>query len=183
MKRFLFISIFLHAGVLLLLFSWEIPLAGRLPAGSVVEVSLIERIEGKPEGKKEEEDRKPGKRSSEKRDVQGRKKVDPSPGVPPAKEESKIEEPKPEKIEPVQKEIEEEKTRPEEKRPSPPPVLTAAGEEFPVLMARLAPPSGGIAETREPAGPLKDSPPSVFLASAGPESGKDGIAVETGGKN
>jgi hypothetical protein len=44
MKRFLSISILLHAVVLLLLFP-EIPLADRLLARSVVEVSLVERIE------------------------------------------------------------------------------------------------------------------------------------------
>ncbi|MBP1719868.1 MAG: hypothetical protein H6Q43_3306, partial [Deltaproteobacteria bacterium] len=53
MKRFLSISIFLHTLVLLLLFSWENPRADRLFVRSVVEVSLIERIEGKPDVKEE----------------------------------------------------------------------------------------------------------------------------------
>jgi TonB family protein len=190
MKRFLFISIFLHAVVLVLLFSWEIPLADRLLAGSVVEVSLVERIEGKPEAKKEEGDKKSEKKSPKKEDIRGKKKAEATREVARAKEELRKEEPKPEKTEPVQKEIREEKAKAEEKIPAEPPVLTARNEEFPVLMARLTPPAGGTAEMRESASPLKGSPTSggrgdggaVFLASAGPESGKEGIAVGGGGK-
>src|SRR5512139_170219 len=159
MKRFLFISISLHAVVLLLLFSWEIPLLDRLIAGSVVEVSLIERIEGKPEGKKEGGDKKPGKKSSKKEDVQEKKKAEATRGstvidpeaqtrrelaevrvAPRVKEELKNEKPKPEKIEPVQKEIGEEKAKEAREVPAAPSVLKAGSEEFPVLMARLTPP-------------------------------------------
>jgi len=208
MKRFLPISILLHAVVLVLLFSWEIPLADRLLAGSVVEVSLVERIEGKPEGKKEEGDKKSEKKSSKKEDIQGKEKAEATRGstvfdpeaqtrrelaeVRPvrAKEELRMEEPKPEKTEPVQKEIREEKAKAEGEIPTEPPVLTALREEFPVLMARLTPPAGGTAEMREPANPLKGPPTSgvkgdgraFFLASAGPESGKEGIAGGGGGK-
>ena len=190
MKRFLFISISLHAVVLVLLSSWEIPLADRLIAGSVVEVSLIERIEGKPEGKKEEGDKKPGKKSSRKEDVQEKKEVGATRRVARVKEELKHEEPKPDKIEPVQKEIGEEKAKEARERSAEPSVLTARSEEFPVLMARLTPPAGGTEEMREPASPLKDSPALggrgeggvFFLASAGPESGKEGIPVGGGGK-
>ena len=198
MKRFLFISIFLHAVVLVLLFSWEIPLADRLLAGSVVEVSLVERIEGKPEAKKEEGDKKSEKKSSKKEDIQEKKKAEATRGsaelaevrVARAKEELRMEEPKPEKTEPVQKEIRGEKAKAEEKIPAEPPVLTARSEEIPALPARLTPPAGGTPEMRESASPLKGSPTSggrgdggaVFLASAGPESGKKGIAVGGGGK-
>jgi protein TonB len=190
MKRFLFISIFLHAVVLVLLFSWEIPLADRLLAGSVVEVSLVERIEGKPMGQKGEGDKKPEENSFKKEDIQEKKEVGATRRVARVKEELKIQEPKPEKTEPVQKEIREEKAMAEGEMPAEPPVLTARNEEFPVLMARLTPPAGGTAEMRESASPLKGSPTSggrgdggaVFLASAGPESGKEGIAVGGGGK-
>ena len=190
MKRFLFISILLHAVILLLLFSWEIPLADRLLAGSVVEVSLVERIGGKPEGKKEEGDQKSEKKSAKKKDVQERKKAEASRRAARGKEELKIEEPKLEKAEAVPKEIGEEKARAEGEMPAEPPVLTARTEDFPVLMARLTPPAGGIGEMRESASPLKGSPTSggrgdggaVFLASAGPESGQEGIPVGGGGK-
>jgi protein TonB len=95
----------------------------------------------------------------------------------------RMEEPKPEKIEPVQKEIGEEKAKEAREMPAEPSVLTARSEEFPVLMARLTPPAGGAEEMRKPASPLKGSPASVFLASAGPKSGKEGIAVGGGGKD
>ncbi len=200
MKRFLSISILLHAAVLLLLFSWEIPLADRLLARSVVEVSLVERIEGKPEGKKEEGDKKSEKKSSKKEDIQGKKKAEATRGstvfdpeaqtrrelaevrVARAKEELKVEEPKPEKIEPPQKEIREERVTKEEGMPPEPLLLTSRSEEFPVLMARLTPSARGTVEMRESASPLKDSPTSVFVASSGPESGQEGIAVGGGGK-
>ena len=178
MKRFLFISIFLHAVVLLLLFSWEFPLADRLLAGSVVEVSLIERIEGKPEGKKEEGDKKPEKKTEATRTSASSVE----PRVAGAEEELRVEEPKPERTKSIQKEIREEKAKAEEEIPAEPPVLTARSEEFPVLMARLTPPSGGTAEKRAPASPLKGSPASTFLASAGPESGREEIAIGGGGK-
>jgi len=190
MKRFLPISIFLHAVVLLFLFSREIPLADRIHAGSVVEVSLVERIEGKPEGKKEQGDKKSEKKSSKKEDIQEKKKAEATQQVARAKEELRMEEPKPKKTEPVQKEIREEKAKAEEGMPAEPPVLTARSEEFPVLMARLTPSAGGTAGKRESASPLKGSPTSggrgdggaVFLASAGPESGREGIAIGGGGK-
>ncbi len=45
MRRFFFLSLFLHGIALLLLFSWEIPLAGRLPPKNIIQVSLIEKAE------------------------------------------------------------------------------------------------------------------------------------------
>jgi len=200
MKRFLLISIFLHAVVLLLLFSWEIPLADRLLPGSIVEVSLVEWIEGKPEGKKMEGDKKTGKESSKKEDIQEKKKAKATRGsavIHPeaqtrreiaeirasrAKEERRMEEPKPEKTEPAQKEIKEEKAKTGGEVPAEPPVLTAISEEFPVLMARQTPTAKGIMETGEPPIPLKAFPASVFLPSAGPQSGQEGIALGGGGK-
>jgi protein TonB len=190
MKRFLFISIFLHAVVLVLLFSWEIPLANRLLPRSVVEVSLVERIEGNPEGKRAEGDKKPEKNPLKKENIQEKKEVGATRGVARAKEELKVEEPKPEKIDPIQKETREEKPKPEEKTPLEPPVLKARGEETPILQAGLTTPAGGSGETREPVSPLKGPPISgsrgdgrtTFLASAGPESGKEGISLGVGGK-
>jgi periplasmic protein TonB len=194
MKHFLPISILLHAVVLLLLFSWEIPLADRLLPGSIVEVSLIERIEGQPEEKKEGGDEKRRNLSIKHRNVQEKKNVGVNrnaPGVIARPEEDlKIDEPKPGKAEPVQEEIREEKAKTEGEIPAEPPVLKALTEEVPVLMARLTPPAGGIAEMRESPIPLKASPPSgergdgraVFLASPGPEWGREGIALGGSGK-
>jgi len=191
MKRFLFISIFLHALVLVLLFSWEIPLANRLLPRSVVEVSLVERIEGKPEGKKEGENKKTTQKPFEKEDLRKKRDVGATRGGDPEKEEKKIEEPKPEKIDPIQKETREEKLKPEEKTPLEPPVLTARREETPILQAELAPPADdGSGEPREPVSPLQGPPISAsrgrggttFLASAGPEPGREGIPLGGGGK-
>jgi protein TonB len=80
MKRFLSLSILLHAVALLLLFSWEIPVADRLLAGSVVEVSLVEQIEGRPRGKKEGGDKKSEKKGPKKEDVQGKKMAEATRG-------------------------------------------------------------------------------------------------------
>ncbi len=187
MKRFFLISVLFHLVVLLLLFSWENPLANRLLPRSVVEVSLIERIDGKPEGRKEGEDKKssqkPFENSGKKRDVGVTRRA------APAEEEKKIEEPIPEKVDLIQKEAREEKPKPKEETPSILTLLKARSEEVPILQAGLAPPAGGSAEIRESANPLKSSPTSgergaggaVFLASAGSESGKEGIPLGVGG--
>jgi protein TonB len=192
MKRFLSLSILLHAVALLLLFSWEIPVADRLLARSVVEVSLVEQVEGRPRGKKEEGDKKSEKKAAKKEGIQGKKMAErlSEVRVPGVKEELRMEEPKPEKIEPVQKDIRQEKAKVEEEKPPERPVLTAGGEKIWALLSRVTPPAGGAAEMREPAGPLKASPTpggrgeggAVFLSSPGPESGKEGIAVGGGGK-
>jgi len=51
-KLFFFISILLHGTILLLLFSWEVPLAKRVFSKSILQVSLVETIEKKPKIKK-----------------------------------------------------------------------------------------------------------------------------------
>jgi protein TonB len=192
MKRFLSLSILLHAVALLLLFSWEIPVADRLLARSVVEVSLVEQVEGRPRGKDAEGDKKSEKKAAKKEGIQGKKMAErlSEVRVPGVKEELRMEEPKPEKIEPVQKDIREEKANEEEEKPAEPPVLTAGGEKIWALLSRMTPPAGGAAEMKEPGGSLKASPTpggkgeggAVFFASPGLESGKEGIAVGGGGK-
>jgi TonB family protein len=190
MKRFLFISIFLHAVVLVLLFSWEIPLANRLLPRTVVEVSLVERIDGKPGGKKEGENKKPIQKPYAKEDIREKIDVGAARRLARAQEELKTEEPKPEKIVPIQKETGEEKPKPEEKTPLEPPVLMARSEETPILQAEHTPSAGGSGDKRDPVSLLKGPPTSAsrgdggatFLASAGPESGKEGISLGGGGK-
>jgi protein TonB len=190
MKRFFLMSVLFHLVVLLLLFSWENPLANRLLPRSVVEVSLVERIEGKTEGKKEGENKKTTQKPFEKEDLGKKNDVGATREGDPEKEEKKIEEPKPEKISPIQQETREEKLKPEEKTPQEPPVLTARREETPILQAELAPPADGSGEPREPVSPLQGSLISAsrghggttFLASAGPEPGWEGIPLGGGGK-
>jgi len=136
MKRFFLVSVLFHLVALLLLLSWEIPRADRLLPRSILEVSLVERIEKKLKGalpagaklaripfpKKEESAGKKGK--EEIREV-----------IAPSKEETK-EEPK---TEPAQKPVIEEKPKPEEKVPEEDRDLEARKEETPVIQARMTP--------------------------------------------
>ena len=60
MRHFFFLSLFLHGIVLMLLFSWEIPEAGKLPARNIIRVSLIEKGEDEtPPPKAEKATEKP----------------------------------------------------------------------------------------------------------------------------
>jgi len=178
MKRFLFISLFLHGALLLLLFSWEVPLAYRFFPRNILEVALVEKIEG------EKNERPglfmlnpPGEEKTHKKDDGGVRRL------ARVKENLKVGESKPEKIGPVQKEIGGEKDKKEGEIPAEPPALMAIREDSPVLMARLTPPAGGVAERRD--SPLKAFPASgggreggaIFLPSAGPEKGQEGIAA------
>jgi TonB family protein len=52
MKRFFLISLFLHGAVILLLFSWEIPLANRILPYPIIQVSLVSETPVKPEAAK-----------------------------------------------------------------------------------------------------------------------------------
>ena len=108
MKRFFLISILFHVAALLLLLSWEIPLADRLLPGSILEVSLVERIEKKlgealPAGTK-----LAGITLRKKDESAGKREKEESKGVviPPA-EEKKQEN----NTEPAQKQVIEEKPK------------------------------------------------------------------------
>ncbi len=48
MRRFFVLSLFLHGIVLMLLFSWEIPQAGKITPRNIIQVSLIEKEEDPP---------------------------------------------------------------------------------------------------------------------------------------
>jgi protein TonB len=194
MKRFVLISIFLHAVVLALLFSWGIPMADRLLPRSIVEVSLIDRIEGKKGGQEKSAEKKPEKKSGKRVNIQEQKDTGATrhaPGViPPSKEELKIEEPKPEKIDPAPREAREEEPKPEEKTSPAPPVLKARSEETPIQQAGPTPPGAESEESKQSVSPLNISPSpggrgdggAVFFAAAGPESGKGGIPLAVGGQ-
>ena len=153
-------------------------------------MSLIERIEGKPEGKKDGGDQEPAKKSIQNKNIPEQKEVGAPPRVARAKEELKVEEAKPKTVDPIQKEIREEEPKPEEKTPSEPPVQRARSEETPILQAGLTPSAGGSGETRESMSPLKGPPipgsrgdgRTAFLASAGPEMAKEGLSLGVGGK-
>jgi TonB family protein len=192
MKRFLFISVLFHLLVLLLLFSWEIPPANRLLPRSVVEVSLVERIEGKPEGKKEGGDNQEKERPLKRKEVPEKKDEGTIPEAPrritQAAAEEKREEPKQEKVEPAQKEMKEEK--PSAERVLESLAVEARTEETLAIQARLAPPTGPGGEAKETRISPKGFPTSggrwdggaTFLASAGLEPGRDGIPLGGGRK-
>jgi protein TonB len=187
MKRFFLVSILFHLVALLLLFSWEIPLADRLLPRSILEVSLVERIEKKleealPAGTKLARIPFPKKEESAGKNM----KEEIREVIAPPKEETK-EEPK---TEPAQKPVIEEKPKTEEKVPEEDRALKARKEETPVIQARITPQGN---ESVEP-GTLMSSPKghptagargdsvTTFLASAGPQSGREGIPLGGSGK-
>jgi TonB family protein len=186
MKRFFLISVLFHVAALLLLLSWEIPLADRLLPGRILEVSLVERIEKKlgealPAGTKlagitlRKKDESAGKREKEER-----KEII----VPPA-EEKKQEK----NTEPAQKQVIEEKPNTEEKVAEEDRILKARNEEIPVIQARATPrgnesvePGALMSSSSQPTPGGRGGSVTTFLASAGPESGREGIPLGGSGK-
>ena len=187
MKRFFLISVLFHVVALLLLFSWEIPLADRLLPRSILEVSLVERIEKKlgealPAGAKlaritlQKKAESAGKKDKEKiREI-----------IVPPMEETKQEQ----KTEPAQKQVIEERPKTEEKVAEEDRVLRAKNEEVPVIQARVTVQGNESLEAGTLMNPSKSHPAAggrgdagiAFLASAGPESAKQGIPLGAGGK-
>ncbi len=97
MKKFLFLSTFLHIGIFSLVFSWEIPRAERLPAWSKIKVTLIEKIEEK------EKSPPPPPRKEDRRPVKKKLKEPPPQAAPHEPERKKDPQPSPGPIEkPVQ---------------------------------------------------------------------------------
>ena len=187
MKRFFLISVLFHVAALLLLLSWEIPLADRLLPGSILEVSLVERIEKKlgealPAGTRlagitlRKKDESAGKREKE----ESKEVI-----VPPA-EEKKQEN----NTEPAQKQVIEEKPNTEEKVVEEDRSLKVRNEEVPVIRARATPRGNEIVEPGALMSSSKSQPTpggrgdsvTTFLASAGPESGREGIPLGGSGK-
>ncbi|MDO9211052.1 MAG: energy transducer TonB [Deltaproteobacteria bacterium] len=185
-KRFFFISILLHGAVLLLLFSWEVPLANRLFPKNILQVSLVEKIGEKPQTTKAEllnlpkreedfpnKDEKREDSKEEKREVKREKK-----------EEQKQEQ-KPEKIEPTPREIKEEKPEEQEKLLLEDWILKVKTEESLEAQTKNRPQSSGGGGSKTSAlsfegiknpGERTDSS-SIFLASAGLAKGKEGISA------
>ncbi|MBI5967504.1 MAG: energy transducer TonB [Deltaproteobacteria bacterium] len=114
-KRFFFISILLHGTVLLLLFSWEVPLAKRVFPKSILQVSLVETIEKKPKIKKAASLNLP-----KREDLPKTKEVEIAVTTPAVKKEG-MEESKEEKreIEQEKKEEQKQQREPEKAEPAP----------------------------------------------------------------
>jgi TonB family protein len=189
MKLFLFLSAFFHAVVLLLLFSWEIPLANRLLPRSFVEVSLVEEIETKQEGKKNEGNKQAKQVPLKKVDSLGKESEGETRRVALAQEGKKIEEPK-QKNETIPAEAKEEKPWLEEKVLSEDRIIRTRSEKPPVeeaTIGALATASGAPKEIAAAAKSLgstggKADAGSTFLVSSTSESGKEGISLDGGEK-
>ena len=167
MRRFFFLSLFLHGIVLMLLFSWEIPQAEKLMPRNVIRVSLIdEREEEAPPLKVE--------KAAEKPKVEKRiPKKDPTPLLEP--KETKRE---------IRKEIlKEEKVQQEEEIQTQPDFQPNQSGTLPAPpMAETPQPSGTQAgEAAKGAGREKKEPGSnegggAFLeVSLNPGAGKEGV--------
>jgi TonB family protein len=178
MKRFFFLSIFFHGVLLLLLLSWEIPLADKFLPKGIIQVSLIEKIEEK----------KPQKspptilKVLEKVKTPDKKEVLPAPEKKEVRKEEKREE-KMEKIEQAPAILKEERRKDEEEVPSENKTLRSQVEQPLAAQAKTMPQSqeGGNPEALQPLAEgkggsgAKEGSGSTFLASAASGVGAEGI--------
>ena len=174
-RFFITISTIFHGVLLLLLFSWEVPPADRLLPKTILEVSLVEKIEGMkpqmvlPRIRKEPEKMK----SPVKREIL----------PPPEKKEVKKEEKREEKIEQAQAILKEERRKDGEQAPSENKALKPQGEQVLVSQAKIMPESheGDHPESLRPSSEEKGGPRgkegagSTFLTSAASGGGGEGI--------
>jgi TonB family protein len=171
MRPFFFISIFFHGIILMLLFSWEIPLADKLLPRNIIQVSLVEKVEEEGRGiekaiPKPREERKLAKRTA-------------SP--PPAKkEEDKKEKPREAvKEEEIKKKDEiraEEKPLPNKMEPALEPLLKVASQTSGNPGGEN---SGGPGGEIRKAG-LTEGTGTFFEASLNRDAGKEGIDLGGG---
>jgi protein TonB len=185
MKRFFFISAIFHGALLLLLFSWEVPPADRLLPKNILEVSLVEKIEKKIEGKKPQGAKPaPSSKVSKEKMVESNN-AEATRQVALTNPQEKKEELKQDKVQPIQGELKEEEKLPSEERD-----LKVKGEEPLIVQARVAPQTveGGdtmkLAHTTggsQISGGKADSG-TTFLVSTGPETEREGIQIGRGGK-
>jgi len=166
MRRFLFTSLLLHGIFLLLLCSWEMPLADKLVVRNLIRVALVEKAE---EEAPPLPPAKPLPRPREERKIL-KKATEP----PPAKIDEKKEIP--------EKAIKEETVAKEEQKP--PEVKTPDGNAapHPAPPIQTASPSPDKAETagNNPAGEIADlngGRGPVFAAALVPEAGKDDVGL------
>jgi len=180
MKRFFFLSIFLHGALLLLLFSWEIPLANKFLPKGLIQVSLIEKIEEKNPRKSPLSILK----VPEKVKMPEKKEVLPAPERIEVRSEEKREE-KIEKIEQALPILKEERLKDEVEVPSENKPLKSQVEEPLVAQAKtvLQSQEGGSPEALPPLpkGKLgsgaKEGSGTTFLASAASGGGAEGIGL------
>ena len=180
MRRFFLQSLLLHGIALMLLFSWEIPQAGKITPRNIIQVSLIEKGEDETPPPKAE---KAAEKAKEKKTIV---KKDPAPPSKPNENEkeswkgvSKEERPQKEENPPKEQEP---RTEPDfqPNKSGPLPDLTTAGPSQPSVS-----PAG---ETAKGTGKEEKKPGShegggAFLeVSLNPGPGKEGIASGGGEK-
>ena len=172
MERFFLISILFHGIALVLLFSWEVPLANRLFPRNIIEVSLVAEKERKSEERNTEGAKPPPSNSVKKKEAPAADR--------PLQPEAKKEEKKEEKKEKPQEEIKapipaagkeektkEEKTKPEEKIIPQEKNLTAGASKLSEGPVPAPLPSLGVAKASGP-------PPQVDLdLGTGERAGKE----------
>ncbi len=166
MRRFFFTSLVFHGIFLLLLFSWEMPLADKLVLRNLIRVSLVEKAEEEapslPPAKslpQPREERKILKRATE---------------PPPATKDEKKEFPK--------EVVKEEKVEKEEKKPPEAKIPDGNAAPHPAPPMRIASPSPDKTETAgdNPAGEiadLKGGRGPVFTAALAPGTGNEGVGL------
>lgn len=169
MKRFILISAFIHGILLLLLFSWEIPIANQVLSQNVVEVFLVEKTEEKKEENRIQENKQALQKRREK------KNLDPAPQI--AADDSKEKREKAKKAEVFTDQIEpkEERKPIEEKAPLEERILRTKGEEPPIIQTEQVVQAEGRGDSKEnpdPAANLKTSGTkgktgTTFVASIG----------------
>lgn len=174
MRRFFFLSLFLHGIMLMVLFSWEIPRAGKITPRNIIQVSLIEKEEDpSPPPKPERTVEKP---TAEKRIV----KKEPAPPLKTKEIKKEIPKEPPKEEPPPKAQVPQPESDFQPDKSEPTPDSPAAG---------AAQPSGkGAGETAKGTGKEEKKPGSyegggAFLeVSLNPGPGKEGIAGGGGEK-
>ena len=167
MRRFFFLSLFLHGVMLMLLFSWEIPLEGKITPRNIIRVSLIEKGEDETPPPKAE-------KAAEKPKVEKRIVKKDSPPLSEPKETVKEIGKENSKEEKIQKE--------EEARVEPASPPNKSGPLPGPLTAEVSQPSGnravedakGVGEEKKKPG-AQEGGEAFVAVSLNPSAGKEGI--------
>jgi TonB family protein len=191
MKRFFFISALFHGTLLLILFSWEIPQADRMPLRNRIEVFLVEKMEEKIEEKKLQGAIPVVLKKAFKQDLTEKKEIEGARQITPTNLEERKEQPKQERLETNQIKASEERTKIEEKAPAEEGNLKANGEDERIIQAKLTPQiieEGITKELATPAGRpqisvAKGNAGSAFISFPGPEMRREGIQGGRGEKD
>ena len=174
MRRFFFTSFFLHGIFLMLLFSWEMPLADKLVSRNIIQVALVEKAE-------EEAPVLEVAKSLPK--PQGERKIlESAPAPSPGKKEEKRETPREvvreEKIEKEKETQSEEKRRAANTGPYPDPV-TKMAPQFPGN-TEIEAQGDPVGETNSSG--LKEGSRAILATALQPDAGKEGISLRGGEK-